>query len=121
MAAIVCRAPRCRIRGEVLDGRSGGGGGGTRAGCGAVTGGTPRVGAGGAGGVIRGGGFRPGGGGPMRRRVGATARTGMATATRPRTGREGGVAAAPFSGGTRAFPLPFPTAPRLRAMSGRAV
>ena len=109
----------------MLDGRGGGGGGGgTRAGRGAVTGGTPRVGAGGVGGpggVIRGGGFRPGGGGPMPRRVGATARTGMATATRPRTGRGGGAAAAPFSGGTRAFPLPFPTAPRLRAMSGRPV
>src|SRR5215813_15062429 len=104
MAAMVCRAPRCRMTGDVLDGRDGGGGG-TRAGCGAVTGGTPRVEAGGVGGVIRGGGFRPGGGGPMRRRVGATARTGMATATRPRTGRGGGVAAAPFIGGTRAFPL----------------
>src|SRR5215510_11432712 len=114
MAAIVRRAPRCRMTGDVLDG--GGGGGGAT--------GTRRAGDGGP--AAGGGGRRPGpgGGGVPRPRAGATRSTGSAIATRPRTGRGGGPGGgvlAPFMGGTRAFALVFPTAPRLRAMSGRPV
>src|SRR5215475_6418926 len=118
MAAIVCRAPRCFMTGAVLDGRSGGGGGA------AVTG-TRRP-TGGAGGR-RDGGVRAGGGGgpaPGRPRVGVARSTGIASATRPRMARGGGAgggALAPFMGGTSAFALPFPTAPRLRAIGAARV
>src|SRR5215472_1057603 len=118
MAAMVCRAPRCFMTGAVLDGRGGGGGGVAVTGTRRPTGG---------GGGRRPGGVRAGDGGgaaPGRPRVGVARSTGIASATRPRMARGGGAgggAVAPFIGGTSALLFPAPTAPRLRAMSGRPV
>src|SRR5262252_6119416 len=103
MAAIVCRAPRFRMRGDVLEGRG-------------PIGGASRRSARGVSAAV--------GTGPGRPRVGVARSTGMASATRPRMARGGGPAGgalAPFMGGTSAFALPFPTAPRLRAIVGGPV